>query len=72
VSCAGNNSRCQEVLCPVLEIIVDFMRSCVLCWKLLWISGCLMSFAGNCSGYEEALCPVLDITVDIGRSYVLC
>jgi hypothetical protein len=72
MSFAGHNSGYQEVLCPVLEITVDIMRSYVLCWKLLWISGGLMSCAGHNSGYQEVLCPVLDITVDTRRPYVLC
>jgi hypothetical protein len=62
----------QEVLCPVLEVTVGIRRSYVLCWKLLWISGGLISFAGNNSGYQEVLCPMLEITVDIRGSYVLC
>jgi hypothetical protein len=45
--------------CPVLEITVDIRRSYVQCWKLLWISGGLMSFAGNNSGYHEVMCPSL-------------
>jgi hypothetical protein len=59
MSCAGNNSEYQKVLCPVLEITVDIRRSYVLCWKLLCISGGLMSFARNNSGYHEVVCPLL-------------
>jgi len=55
----------------VLEITVDIMRSTVLSWELVWISGGLMSCAGNNSGYQEVLWAVLEITVDIKRSYVL-
>jgi hypothetical protein len=47
MSCAGNCCRYQEVLSPVLAFTVDIRRSYVLCWKLLLISGGLMSRAGN-------------------------
>ena len=56
----------------MLEITVDIGRSNVLSWKLLWISGGLISCAGINSEYQEDLCPVLEITVDVRRSYVLC
>ena len=72
MSCAGHNSGYREVLRPVLEITVDVRKSYVLCWKLQWISGGLVSCAGNNSGHQEVLCPLLEITVDIRRSYVLC
>jgi len=71
MSCAANKSGCQEILYPVLEITVDIKRSYVLCWKLLWISGGLMSCAGNNSGYQ-VLCPILESTVDNRRSCGLC
>jgi hypothetical protein len=61
MSFAGNNSGYQEVFCPVLEITVD-IRTCILCWKLVWISGCLMFCARYNSGYQGVLCPVLEIT----------
>jgi hypothetical protein len=72
MSCAGHNSGYQEVLCPVLEITVDIMRSYVLCWKLLWISWGLMSCVGNYRGYKEVLCPLPEITLHITRTCVLC
>jgi hypothetical protein len=72
MSCFGNNSGYIEVFCSLLEITVDIRRSYVICWKLLWVSGGLLSCAGNNSGYQEVLCHLLEITVDIRRSFVLC